>query len=375
MRSPLTSLDVKILEALCRYGPRNLSNVARAVGISRHTLEFRLRRMKSKPQIFLRMYASIYHTKIGLKKNVIFIEANPGMEQLLFDCLKINEFWMYICRSFGTGEGCTAVYAVPADHCDEFEEFIYLIKELGVASNVQIYWSTCFQGGRITSTWFNNRTEKWVFSWKDWIREVQTQKTDLPYTLMEPESYSICADEIDVQMLMWLESDATKSITEIAEILGINRQRAYYHYKEHILKRKLIEGYEIFVMRYGDNPSVMVYFVIFFPDYETFAKFTRSLLDKFFVLTMGKILGENALVVEVFLPLDEFRNFIDTLSSMVRMRLVKSYKYAIQDLRVRCRQTFSGEFFRNNSWIYDHESYIKTLRQKVSKYFENNMKK
>ena len=374
MRSLLTATDIKILEALCKYSPRNLSKVAKIAGISRHALEFRLRRMKSNPNIFLRMHASVYHTKIGLKKNVVFIEAKPGMEQLLFECLKSNGFWLYISRSFGMGEGCTGIYAIPAEHCKEFEEFIYEMEKLGIASNIQIYWSTCFQGGRITSTWFDNQTENWIFSWKGWIREVQTQKTDLPYTLIEPKSYSICADEIDIQMLMRLEQDATKSIKKIAETIGITRQRAHYHYKKHLLERNLIEGYEIFVMRYGDNPSVMAYFVIFFHNYETFAKFTRSLLDKFFVLTMGKVLGENALIVEVFLPLSEFRNFIDTLSTMAKMRLVKSYKYAIQDLRVRCRQTFSGEFFQGNSWIYDHKTHMEMLRQKVSSFFVENAK-
>jgi DNA-binding Lrp family transcriptional regulator len=366
MHAPLTAIDIKILEALCEHSPRNLSKVAKVVGISRYALEFRLRRMKSSPQIFLKMFTSIYHTRIGLKKAVVFIEAQPGMEQFLFEILKINGFWLYICRSYGMGEGCTAVYAVPADHCNEFEEFIYAMKRLGVATRVKIFWSTCFQGGRITSTWFDSQRENWIFSWEEWIREVQTQKTDLPYTLMEPKSYSICADEIDVQMLMWLESDATKSIKEIAETLGIDRQRAHYHYKKHLLERNLIEGFEIFVMRYGDNPFVMAYFILSFHNYETFAKFTKSLLNKFFVLTMGKVLGENALIVEIFLPTGEFRNFIDTLSTMAKMKLVKSYKYAIQDLRRQCRQTFSGEFFRDDSWIYDHKNHMKKLQQEIS---------
>lgn len=368
MRKLLTALDIKILQALWEVSPRNLSKVARVVGVPRRTLEFRIKRMQSNPQIFLRMYTSVYHTKIGLKKAIVFMEAEPGMEQLLFDCSKVNEFWLYVCRSYGMGEGCTAIHANPAEHYKEFEEFIHEMRRLGVAKNTQIYWSTCFQGGRITSDWFDSQKEKWVFHWDHWIREVQTQTTDLPYTLIEPKSFPVCADEIDVQMLMWLASDATKSLEEIAKILGISRQLAHYHYKEHLIRRNLIEGYEIFVMRYGNSPSVMFYLMVSFHDHETFAKFTRSLLDKFFVLTMGKVLGENALLVELFLPTGEFRKFMDTLSTMARMKLVRSYKYAIQDLRMRYRQTFSGEFFKGNSWIYNHKSHMKMLQQKVSKF-------
>jgi hypothetical protein len=130
--------------------------------------------------------------------------------------------------------------------------------------------------------------------------------------------------------------------------------------------RNLIEGYEVFVMRYGNSPSIMVYFTIRFHNYEMFAKFARSLLDKFFVLTMGKNFGENCLIVEVFLPPEEFRKFIEVLSMMTRMNLVKDYRYAIQDLSIRCRQTISPPLFERGSWTYDHASFMKELRQKSS---------
>jgi DNA-binding Lrp family transcriptional regulator len=368
MRKRLTALDVRMLQALFEVGPRNLSKVARIVGTSRKKLEFRIRRMQSDPIFFLRMHTSVYHTNIGLRKAVVFIEAEPGMEQLLFDCLTVNGFWIYICRSYGMGEGCTAIYAVPIERCKELEEFIHELKCLGVVKNVQIFWSTCFQGGRITFDWFDSNEEKWVFQWDNWIKEVQTQKTDLPYTLVESKSYCNYADEIDIKMLEKLEADATRNLSEIAKSLGISRQLAHFHYNEHLIGKKLVEGYEIFVMRYGDSPYVMVYFIISFHNYERFAKFARSLLNKFFVITMGKNLGENSLIVEIFLPTAEFRKFIDTLSTMVKMKLVRSYKYAIQDLRIRRRQTISPPLFNGKSWIYDHKNHLEMLQQKVSKF-------
>jgi DNA-binding Lrp family transcriptional regulator len=311
------------------------------------------------------MHTSVYHTNLGLRKAVVIMEAEPGKEQLLFDCLQVNGFWLYVCRSYGTGEGCTAIYAVPVEYCSEFEQFINEVKRLGLARDARIYWSTCFQGGRITSEWFDSIEQGWVFRWDDWMKEVQTQTSVLPYTLMEPREYRNYADELDVKMLEKLEEDATRSLKEVSDSLGISRQLACHHYKKHLIEKNLIEGYEIFVMRYGSSPCVMVLFIVDFHEYEMFAKFARSLLDKFFVLTMGKILGENALLVEVFLPTEEFRKFIDALSLMARMKLLRSYKYSIQDLRIRCRQTISPPLFKGNSWIYDHENHVETLGQKV----------
>jgi DNA-binding Lrp family transcriptional regulator len=365
MAKLLTALDTKILRAMCEVGPRNLAKIARTVEIPRDTLRFRIKRMQSNPQIFLRAHTSIYHTNIGLKKAVVFAEAKPGKEQVLFDCLKANGFWLYVSRSYGMGEGCTAIYAVPVEHCREFEEFAHELQHLEVAENVQVYWSTCFEGGRLTSEWLDNQEQNWIFRWDNWIREVETQTTDLPYTLIEAESYPIRADDIDVRMLVKLEKDATTSLSEIAEMLGISRQLARFHFQKHLIGKNLIEGYEIFAMLYGDAPCVGTLFVVSFHDHDTLARFARSLLNKFFFIAMGKIFGENAVIMEVYLPSAEFRNFIDALSKLAGMRLVKSYKYAIQDLRVRSRQTFSGEFFRNRSWIYDHKSHVEALRGKV----------
>ena len=368
MDKQLTALDVQILQALYDVGPRNLSKVARIVGISRKKLESRIKYMKSDPKFFLRIYTDIYHTNIGLKKAVVVLKAKPGMEQLLFDCLLVNGFWLYVCRSYGLGEGCTAVYAVPVERCKEFEEFVYEIKRLGVAEDVRIFWSTCFQVGHVTSSWFDGDKAWWVFRWDDWVGDVLAQGTDLPYTLLEVESYPIYADDVDVQMLMHLEVDATKSIKEIAEVLGISRQLAQHHYRKHLVGKKLIEGYDIFVMRYGDVPSVMVLFVVYFSGYEEFAKFANFLLDKFFVLTMGKVLGENALLVEVSLPFVEFRRFVDFLSGLARMKFVRGYEYFVQDLRVRRRQSISGEFFKDGCWVYEHKKYMAMLWQKVSQF-------
>ena len=366
MREELTTLDLEILRALWETGPRNISKIARTLEVNRRTVESRIERMKSDPNFFLRVHTSVYHTNIGLRKAVVFSEANPGMEQLLYDCLLINEFWLYVCRSYGMGEGCTAVYAVPVEHCSELEDFLQSLTTLGVTKSVDVYWSTCFQGGRITNEGFDDKLNKWVFSWDDWVNEVQKQTTDLPYTLVEAKSYFNYADEIDIKMLEKLEEDATRSLTGIARSIGISLQLARFHYSEHLVRKNLIEGNEVFVMRYGKTPSMMAYFTITFHNYETFARFTRSLLNKFFVLTMGKNLQENCLIVEVFLPTEEFRKFIEVLSQMVRSGLVKGYKYAIQDLGIRRRQTISPPLFDGKSWVYDHGNQMKTLRQKVA---------
>ena len=47
MAKKLETIDIKILECLDRYGPRNLSLIAKNLGIPRDTVEYRLERMSA----------------------------------------------------------------------------------------------------------------------------------------------------------------------------------------------------------------------------------------------------------------------------------------------------------------------------------------
>lgn len=85
---------------------------------------------------------------------------------------------------------------------------------------------------------------------------------------------------------------------------------ARFHFRGHLIAENVIEGYEIFVMRYDAASSVMGLFIVSFRNHEILAKFARSLLDKFFVLTMAKSLGENTFLVEAFLSTNEFENLL-----------------------------------------------------------------
>jgi DNA-binding Lrp family transcriptional regulator len=366
MKKLLTNIDIKIVEALSLIGPRNMTKIAESLGISRKTLSFRIKRMASNSHIFLRCHANIYHTNLGLKKAVVFANAVPGKEQLLFECLKANGFWLYVGRSYGNREGCNAVYAIPVDHCHDFEEFIFELKRLNVARKIRIFWSTCFQGGRITGKWFDKVNEQWIFPWDEWIKEVQNAPLTLPYTLIEPKAFNNYADEIDIFILKELEKDATINLTKIADKLGITSQAAGSRFKEHIIGKGLLEGYQIFVLPF-DVPSDILVFVISFYNHELMARFANSLFDKPFVVMIGKIFGENALISEVFLPRVEFRKFIDALSLLSNMKIIRDYFYIIQDLRTTSRQTISYEFFKENEWIYDHKQHIVALEALVKK--------
>lgn len=350
-------LDLRIMEGIGTYGPRNITSLAKRLNVPAETLRKRLKRLRSK--IFL--HTNIYHTNLGLKKALVLAQSIPGQEQLLFDSFKANDFWIYVNRCYGINEGCFGLYTIPKDHVNQFKDFIRELEKLRLANHTEIFWSTCFQAVHARCKWYSPDDSQWIFNWDEWVREIPTKTTQLPHTLVDPQDFPVLADEIDVFILKELEKNPTVRLTKLATMLGISQQLVEYHYKKHIVARGLLESFEAFDHRFDMKSSDMFYFFLTFDTLQKLARFASSLFDKPFVLGLGKVLGQNAIFGHIYLPKLEFRNFVDVLSKLINRGLLQTYSYVIQDLRKAQRQTISYEHFKKGSWIYDHNRHIRNL--------------
>jgi len=367
MQAKLDSSDVKILEAVGTHGPRNLRLLSAKLGMKRGTVWKRVRRLSS--HFFLELHVNPYHTNLGLKKAIVLAWANPGKESLLFDSLLVNDYRNFISRSYGVREGCFGIYVIPNNNIPEFKEFLHTIEELGLTKDLQIIWSTCFQNVNPTQNWFDAETESWTTSWDDWVEEVGNEGTELPYTLIDPESFTNKADYIDIFIIKELEKDAAMSFVDIAKKLGVNRQNVERHYRDHILKRGLLESVQVMISPFDRRgASEPLFFHFRFNDETQMAKFALSLLDKPFVHFLGKVLGEKALVAYThFLLKKDFRGFTSALSKLINRGVLQDYNYVFIDLERRARETIRHDFFRNGSWVYDHNRHMRSLQDIVTK--------
>jgi DNA-binding Lrp family transcriptional regulator len=368
----LDSLDIEILEDLMTCGPRNLAKVARKAKISPTTLHYRLKTLTS--HFSLKFFTNIYHVNLGLKKAIIMAEAQPGQEELLLNCLKANGFWIYLAPMYGAFQGYVGVYTIPINHTEEFEKFLNELENVGVARTVQHIWTTSLRRVNLSGAWFDSESEKWLFQFEDWIKEISGQSTELPYTLQDPEQFPILTDEMDVFILKELEKNALVSFTELAERIGITPQAVRYRYSK-LSKLKLIEGFEIHLYPFQNMPFEAFYFVLAFGSHEKFAKFAASLLNKPFVVSLGKILGQNSMIAFLYVPLQEFKGFIKALSKLRALGLLQNYSYVHLDLDKDMRQTFSYEYFKQGTWSYNHEEHISAIQNLSKPTIPENLEK
>ena len=360
-------IDVKVLEGLALYGPRNVSKVAAKLNMPTATLRRRINYLRSYFSLFLQ--GNIYHTHIGLRKVVVFAESRPGYEELLYQCLKTNDYWLYVSQCVGSPK-CLAIYGIPAGKEKEFEEFLHKLEELDSVCNVKFYFSTCFQNINVTSAWFDNASEEWIFSWDSWLKEVMTKKGRLPYTLKDPDGYPQKADWIDIMILKEFEKNCVIKLKDIAKMLGISSQGVKYHLENHVIKEKMFENPQILADHYKGLSPDTHYFRFVFNSYESLTKFACSLMNKPFARAAGKVYGRNQLFVQVYLPRQQLRNLTEALSKLVRAGFLNTYEYVIQDLAKTQRDTIPYQLFKDNTWLYDHEAYLEKLQSTVKRFLE-----
>lgn len=359
MKKHLDLLDFRILEAIGVESPRNLNVVAAKLGIKDPTLRARLKRLK--PLIFLNI--NVYHTFIGLRKVCVFAKAILGREHLLFDSLKAHDFWLYVTRCYGAFEGCFALYAIPPKHESKFLSFLEYLKGKVMKKDLEFFWSTCFHTVNPTTNWFDKQSAEWIFPWNEWIEEIERMEppSELPYSLIDPVAFPQKADYIDIFTLKELEIDATRSLRSIASKLGVSLQTVKYHFDNHIVKRRLLESYQVISFPFREMDSDLFFFVFKFPSQEDMAKFASSLFNKPFARTIGKIHGQHGLVIQFDLPRKEFRRMIDSLSILSRKGSLADYWYIILDKRFISRQTIPYKLFDKGNWQYEQEKYVKEV--------------
>jgi len=357
MRRSLDFFDLKILEGLGSYGPRNILAVARKLGVPEATLRRRLKQMLS--QVFLQ--SNVYHTNIGLKKVIVFAKAIQGYENLLYRCLDAHDYLIYISRSYGAFEGCFAIFAIPVERCPDFERFLDYLENEGVAECIRYHWSTCFQTVNLKCDWYDEHSESWGFFWDDWIQEALTEGTELPFTLKDPPEYPLKGDKWDILILKELELDATISLKALAMKLKTSIPLIKYHYDKHIIDKKLLEGFQIIYYPFDKSKSSGFFFMFMFDNLENMSKFARSLLEKPFARSLGKIFGKSSLFAHIYLPLAEFRNFVDSLGELIRRGFLERYEYVIQDMKITQRYTIPYKFFQNELWMYEQEIYLQKI--------------
>jgi len=365
-RVPYTYTDILIVEALGKYGPRNVYKIAKELGLPESTVRYRISRLKKRR--LLHMSTSVYHTFLGLKKMLVFADINPVYREYLFDFFDKLGFWYSMNITHGTKEGFLVLYLIPPNHLRDANSFIEELRRLDVIYDYKIRYTTCLYGVNPSTKWYDLVSNKWSYDWSMLPKDIDEAGTELPYNLRDPDGYPILADYIDVIILKELELDPTISYSELARKLNTSPQNIYYHYNNHVIKNRLIEGFEIFFLKFNPKNSFIFYITLDFTNHRYLAKAANAFNYLPYAYTMGKVIGENKLFTVFYIPADQVKNLFDALNNLINIGILKGFEYQFSHyMDRRKRQTIPYKKFKGDSWYYPREKHLKELHQEYER--------
>jgi len=359
----LDPVNAKIIEALGKHDPRNMLSLAREIGLPPTTVAFRVKKLIKKG--FLAVRAKLKSDKLGLMKAVLIADANHALADALPKAIENAGYWTYIARCYGRFNGFYAVFCFPAEHRAYLEEYFKKAQELGATTDYVLLWTTNIFELPRNFDWFDFKRKAWDFPWERWVRQVSTSSDQLPKQLEDPDSYEVEADLTDLLILKELEKNGLEDFTKIAKVPKITPQAVRHRFHQHILKRKLIEEYEVSIFPYPLQTSDLCAFIFDFASKARLAKFVNSLTKKPFVLNFGKVIGKSSLVVHFYVPKTEFPSFIDSLNQLAAEDIVQDFSYVSIDVPSFRRQTVSYEHFVDGRWAYNQAEQIEKLTKMV----------
>ncbi|MFB0567233.1 MAG: hypothetical protein ACETVM_01440 [Candidatus Bathyarchaeia archaeon] len=357
----LDPLNAKILAGLGKFGPRNISLLARSLKLPATTVAFRIKKLTKKR--YLQVQTNLDHSKLGLMRAVLIADTAGGLEEKLMEAVESIDYWTYITKCYGKFNGVYALFAFPAEHKDKLEAYLKEAVRHKAMSSYLLFWVTNLCEVPPNFDWFDFKSKAWKFKWRQWINEVFKTSETISDGLLEPEKYQIMVDETDLFLLKELEKDAFVAFTKIADALKMSPQGVRYRYYKHVMKHGLITDYDIAIFPYPLLVSDMCSFIVHFQNEKALAKFSNTLSNKPFIISYGKIIGRNSLLIHSYTPKTEFPNLINALNSLVKRNLITDFFYANLDIVSFKRQTVSYEFFRDKSWTFNYKGKLERLAE------------
>ncbi len=351
IRKQLNEPNIRILSAMWKYGPRNLLEVSRRIGMPFTSVYHRMAKMESKSEEVAFLVPSV--SKLGMIRVAVLVTASPGCEEEVTHALKAPNVW----RSIGYCEGNfthISIQLVPVKFLREFRSYIQQMVDGKLITNFNLIYTGEFVPNFPDFNYYDPTNSQWKFDWEGWLGS-RGEKSDA-VSFDDPDSYPLVVDKKALLIIKELEKDARKSFADIARSIGMTPQGVKYHFDRKIANSGVATHYQLRVIPFPIEVSAYHEIMLEFPNKKDLDQFLSVVPRLFFVVGVAKILRRNAVMVQTWMLQSQLQKMFSFFSQMAKAGFLKSYSAVRIDLRSRQSQTISDELFDDkNGWVVDFE--------------------
>ncbi len=362
----LDDVNIRILKEIARIGCRNLSEIARAVGIPKRTIYARITKLCRESG--LRVHMSPRHAPLGMVNAVILAKVKPGSHGFLRKALSTIDYLHRLYRAKGAVNGFYAHFTVPADRVREFEK---IIGEIGIgliAQSHTVLYTTDYMFHLPDFSFFDVKSRMWRF---EIPFEISAGLNDEELGLKEPDSFRLQADWLDVAIVYVLEKDAMSKLSEVVKERlssgeSLSRPLLKYHYDVHV-EDKLIGCYWVRTPRFPPETFGLYLLNLRFENMRGLKDFASLIVKTPFIVSLAKELGEKRLLVELEMPVSRAMDLLDSIEERL-FREYEVWEYQLAVLReVEAWKPVPLHLFdEDKGWLFDVNRYMSELEKMSS---------
>ncbi len=245
---------IRLLDALKRYGPRNLSLLSMVTGIPRETVRYKVKKQLRELGFRINMVPNIY--RMGLTRQLArltFTRQGLRVAKSLLQELGKESYLTYYCKVAFKNK-YLAILTPPQRYAKLFAEYFDDLARAGIISDFEIRGVTEVGYPHVSYRLFDFEKGVWRISDEDYeygAENVVVQRASAD----EQTNYLI--DSLDLSIITELLKDAFTPMTRISSTEGRDPRLLRYHFQEHIVRKGLIAGYVIGWYPSGiENPSI-----------------------------------------------------------------------------------------------------------------------
>lgn len=229
---------VQLIKLLTQMGPE-ITKIASRIGAHKETVRYWYNQLLLKGFV---VQASVNHEKLGLKRVLATVEFAEEFRSYAEPILaSMNELCYVHSYAKTLPDSLYMIQAsVPEQLLDSWVEFMNALQAQGLFKSLDFAHFGWVRNVPMRAEVYDFETGMWDYDWSSPKR----RNFDPAQDIREPVD-GVKFDYIDLSLLEHLEIDAGKSLTEIAEKLKINYKTVSWHYREHLLGRRLLKNFRV----------------------------------------------------------------------------------------------------------------------------------
>ena len=333
-------MDGKILQLLAE-NPRNISAIARKLNLPIESVRYRVKKLLD--ENLVRVFAVPNHPKLGLIVHRVFLESklNRTLEGMIDKCPYVS----YLTRCYGHVNGYFLSILAPRDKSECIFSYLEQLVNRNYAKRYVAVPNLPLSYLLPDFSYYDFKERTWKCQWDRFLKCILNDGWCAPTALPQ----QVALDHNDILIIQELQIDATVSLTELANKLGLSVTCIRYHFLTHIVERGLVR----FAVTYLPYPGLPIsVFMLSLRERRFANSFIKCLRGLPPALGASPSPDGSSLTLLLQAPAEVKLGFYEALKHLMDLDIISSYFEVVLDPRYVRRYTIPGpEYYHAGRWV------------------------